>query len=137
MRSYPRNSPEAAGRIVALVLMADGNVCRSEIETIERLRGAESLGLPTGGFGPLLQTLCEDLLDGICTTGSVRACLDDATLAALFREVDSPALQREVLRLVEALAGADRHDAEGESFVIDAARRHWRLPAEAEAALER
>jgi hypothetical protein len=37
MRSYPRNSPEAAARIVALVLICDGHVCRSEVETLHRL----------------------------------------------------------------------------------------------------
>ncbi len=30
LKNYPLNSPEAAGRIVALVLMSDGHVCRSE-----------------------------------------------------------------------------------------------------------
>ena len=35
MRTYPRNSPEAAARIVALVLISDGHVCRSEIETLQ------------------------------------------------------------------------------------------------------
>ncbi|CAN7553016.1 hypothetical protein LJR118_004018 [Acidovorax sp. LjRoot118] len=28
MRSYPHNSPEAAARIVALLLISDGNVSR-------------------------------------------------------------------------------------------------------------
>jgi hypothetical protein len=34
MRSYSRNSPEAAARIVALVLIADGHVCRSEFDVL-------------------------------------------------------------------------------------------------------
>jgi len=30
MRTYPRNSPQAAARILALVLISDGHVSRSE-----------------------------------------------------------------------------------------------------------
>ena len=44
MRSYPRNSPEAAARIVALVLISDGNVCRTEIEALQRLEVERELG---------------------------------------------------------------------------------------------
>lgn len=34
MRSYPRNSPQAAARIVALLLIADGHVSRSEMDAL-------------------------------------------------------------------------------------------------------
>lgn len=36
MRSYPANSPEAAARIVALALVADGHVSLIEIDTLQR-----------------------------------------------------------------------------------------------------
>jgi hypothetical protein len=136
MRSYPRNSPEAAGRIVALVLLADGHVCSSEIEVLRRLDAGRTLGLPPGGFQRLLQQLSEDLMDGLCATGSLLSSLDEATLRALLCEVDAPELQREVLRLVRAAVAADRHLAEAEQVVIEAARRHWpQADADAAAAL--
>ena len=31
MRSYPRNSPQAATRILALAMLADGHQCASEL----------------------------------------------------------------------------------------------------------
>ena len=34
MRSYPCNSPQAAARIVALLLIADGHVSRSEMDAL-------------------------------------------------------------------------------------------------------
>ncbi len=34
MRSYPRNSPQAAARIVALLLIVDGHVSRSEMDAL-------------------------------------------------------------------------------------------------------
>ena len=64
MRSYPRNSPEAAARIVALVLIADGHVCRSEFDVFERLDGPRELGLQSDSLPRIVQTLCEDLLHG-------------------------------------------------------------------------
>ncbi len=36
MRTYPTNSPEAAARIVALALLADGHLSLIEIDALER-----------------------------------------------------------------------------------------------------
>ena len=58
MRSYPRNSPEAAARIVALVLIADGHVCRSEFDVFEQLDGSRELGLAPGSLPRIVQVLC-------------------------------------------------------------------------------
>src|SRR5574343_530827 len=126
MRSYPRNSPQAAARIVALVLISDGHVCRSEIETLQRLQVEHQLGLPEGSFAPLVHALCEDLLMGAWGSSSLMASMDEATLAALLAEVDDPDLQRRVLDLAAAAAQADRHLADAEIVVVNAARRQWR-----------
>jgi hypothetical protein len=127
MRSYPRNSPEAAARIVALVLIADGNVCRSEFDALNRLDAAGVLGLAPDGLPRIVQTLCEDLLMG--------GMVDDEGLALLMAEVDDPALQRTVLRLALAASQADRHLADGETLVLNAAARHWGIGAPALEAL--
>ncbi len=131
MRSYPRNSPEAAARIVALVLIADGHVCRTEFDVLNQLDAATQLGLPPDGLPRIVQTLCEDLLQSGDGGASMSGSLDDHTLAALMAEVDDPALQFKVVELAFAAARADRHLAEGEAVVLAAARRHWRLQAEA------
>lgn len=127
MRSYPRNSPEAAGRIVALVLMSDGHVCRSEIEVLERLGVHERLGLPPGAIPRLVQDLCEDLMSGLCATGSLIDGVDDAMLASFMAEVDDPALRARVLEMAEAITAADSHLADAELTVVAAARRHWAM----------
>ena len=133
MRSYPSNSPEAAARIVALVLIADGHVCRSEFDVFEQLDGPRQLGLEPGSLARVVQTLCEDLLMGDSGGGSLMGGVDDSSLASLMAELDDPALQRQVLRLAVAAARADGHLAEGEALVLAAARQHWGLVAEAEA----
>ena len=62
MRSYPRNSPEAAARIVALVLISDGHVCRSEFDILEQLGAQRELGLESQLLPQIVHTLCEELL---------------------------------------------------------------------------
>jgi hypothetical protein len=126
MRSYPRNSPEAAARIVALVLVADGHVCRSEIDALQRLQVEPTLGLAPGAFAQVVHTMCEDLLAGAYAGGSMMCSIDEPTLAALLSEIDDPALQATTLRLAAAAAEADRHLTDAEAMLVAAARRQWR-----------
>ncbi len=126
MRSYHRNSPEAAARIVALMLISDGHVCRSEIDALAQLNAARELGLQADGLPLIVQTLCEDLLMGH-HGGGMLGGVDDDTLAALMAEVDEPALQRKVLWLANAAARGDGHLADGETLLLEAAHRHWEL----------
>ena len=60
MRSYPRNSPEAVARVIALLLISDGHVSRSELDALHGLHIEQDLGLPRGGFAKVLHGLCED-----------------------------------------------------------------------------
>ena len=127
MRSYPRNSPEAAARIVALVLIADGHVCSSEFEVLQELGAERELGLAPGHLPLIVHTLCEELLAVGYDPGSLTGSVDDGTLASLMGEVTDPALQRTVLQLCLAAVSADGHLADGEAWLVEAARRHWQL----------
>jgi hypothetical protein len=125
MRSYPLNSPEAAARIVALVLVSDGHVCSSEFEALTRLDSARDLGLPAQRLPVIVQTLCEDLLMDGLDGSSLLARVDDAWLASLLAEVDEPLLQGKVLRMAAAAADADKHLSDGEAAMLGAIGRHW------------
>ncbi len=127
MRSYPHNSPEAAARIVALVLISDGHVCSSEFDILKQLGAERELGLEPQLLPHIVHTLCEELLAGGYATGSLMDNVDDRTLASLMAEISDPALQRTVLRLSLAAARADGHLADGETVVLEAARHHWQL----------
>jgi len=127
VRSYPRNSPEAAARIVALVLIADGQVCSSEFEVLKQLGAERELGLEPQLLPHIVYTLCEELLAGGYEKDSHIGKVDSSALASLMAEVSDPALQRKVLRLSLAAARADGHLADGEIVVVEAARHHWKL----------
>ena len=127
MRSFHRNSPEAAARIVALVLICDGHVCRSELDALERLRIEHALKLDPGGFSRVVHLLCEDLLVSAYASDAMTGRVDAATLVALLAEIDDPALQRRVLALAEAAAGADHHLSDAEAMLLRTARQQWRI----------
>lgn len=129
MRSYPRNSPQAATRILALAMLADGHQCNSELALLERLQVHDQLGLSRAELHAVVHTFCEDLM-----VFSVGMCWADLSklkpdpLRQLLGEVDDPALQSQVLELCISLVAADRHLADGESVVLAAALLQWRLP---------
>lgn len=125
MRSYPRNSPEAAARIVALTLLADGHLSRSELDVLERRKAAQTLGLAPDGLHQVLHTLCEDLLAGAHQNWADACKVDPATLSELLSEITDPALRLKVMRLCVDVANADQHVAEGESVVLSAVLDHW------------
>ncbi len=125
MRNYPCNSPEAAARLVALVLIADGHVSRVELDALETMQVEQTLGLAPGGFAEVVQHTCEDLMLGASGQASLVCQVDEQTLDLLLDEVTDPALQQCTLLLAAAVAVADRHMADAESVVLEAAHRRW------------
>lgn len=121
MRSYLHNSPQAAARIVALSMIADGHLSQREVLALESLEIHRQLDLAPAGLHDVLQALCEDLL--ICANDCwSNVCrIDAGTLAQLLAEVGDPLLQSKVLELCVRTVEADGHITEGESRLVGAA----------------
>jgi uncharacterized tellurite resistance protein B-like protein len=130
MRTYPIDSPQAAARIVALTLVADGHVSRTELDVLERTGALEQLGLDRHQMQSVLQGLCEDLLDSRHPQWTQACQLDSRTLSQLMAEIEAPALRAVVLRLCVAVAEADGDVADGESMVLVNAVEQWGLQHE-------
>jgi hypothetical protein len=128
MRSYPRNSPQAAARIVALALLADGNLCKSEMEVLAQHAAHAQLGLSPAGLHDVLHDLCLDMLAASELAWGGSSQLDRSTMAEILAEVSDPDLQLKVLKLCVAVVETDEHVAEGESTVLAAALAHWGVP---------
>jgi uncharacterized tellurite resistance protein B-like protein len=127
MRTYPTNSPQAATRLLAMALLADGNYSMTEIRALDRLEAPRRLGLPADQLKTVIDDFCQDLLNAAQGDWSGSAQLDDATRQALMNEVQDPALRWQVMELCEAVALADGHLAEGEAHMLDALLKAWRL----------
>jgi hypothetical protein len=64
LRSYPRNSPQAAARIVALAPIANGRVKTVEIAALDALGALGRLGVTRPRWQAVIGELCADLLHG-------------------------------------------------------------------------
>lgn len=126
MRTYPTNSPEAAARIVALALLADGHLSLIEIDALERHHVAARVGLTPEGLRTVLHDLCSDLLVQAPMAWHDATQIDPRLLRDLFAEVDDPALCAELLQLCRTVIEADRHVTDGEALMLSRAFVHWR-----------
>ena len=122
MRTYPINSSHAAGRILALTMVVDGNLAPSELAALDRTRILRHVALDPDLFQQLLQDLCDDLL-----TGAVRGVvqLDRALIDELLLEIEQPDLRRQLLQAMWNIADADGWLADGEAVLLARASIKW------------
>ncbi len=127
MRNYPIDSPQAAARIIALTVVADGEIDQAELDLLDRLGLEAQLGLAPGAFHGVLDAFCEDLLSSQQLLMADVCPVDNATLAQLMGDIQSPALRKQLLRFCIDIAESDAHVAQGEAIVLNAAVEHWAL----------
>ena len=133
-RSYPRNSPQAAGRLIALALISDGEINAAEWDVLCDTGALAQVGLAGHEWHDIVDGLCHDML---ATAPAGAMCrIESETMARWFAEVDDPQLQRLVIEVSAALIAADGHVDDGESVVLRSALEHWVLPADAQAEFE-
>lgn len=108
MRSYPLNSPEAAGRIVALAALADGHVCKAEHDALHAPDTLHAIGLPRTRMAQILHEVCEDLLATSSPTWPADPTLTVQAMGPLLTEIDQTALRHAVLALCQRTVEADR-----------------------------
>lgn len=125
MRTYPTNSPQAAARIVALATLADGHLCKSELDALARADPLGQIGLTPPELQAVLHTLCEDLLATADHSWEAACRIDPQTFTALLSEIDDPQLQQKVLLLCATVFAADAHLADGERAMLEAAVEQW------------
>lgn len=127
MRTYPQNSPQAAARILALTMLADGHVSQTELDTLDQLQACDALGMPQQQLHEVVHAVCEDLVTQSSGSWCSAFQLDAQTLDALLTEVDDPALRQTIWHLCLSIAQADGHLAEGESEVLRQVLKQWKL----------
>lgn len=125
MRTYLSNSPEAAARIVALALMADGTVDQSETRLLERQGTIRRLGLSHEQFDKIFYEFAEDMLIKANRLSSGMLELDAKSVDKLLNEISDPLLQKKILRVMLDIVNADRRLTAGEAALIAQALRSW------------
>jgi len=127
MQIYAINSPQAAACIVALTLVADGDIGVAELQRLDDLKVHEQLNLSQDELHRVMKTFCQDMLRSPQLNWSDVCPLGERELASLLAQITQPALRQRVLHLCLQVAEADGHVAESESIVLNAAVEHWGL----------
>ena len=127
MRTYPHNSPQAAARIVALAMLADGDISRVELDALDRSGVHQQLGLRADDWDAVVHDFWDDLLEAAQLTWADTCSIDPRSLAELMAEIVDPALRLKVLRLCVSVVEADGNVDEGEAFMLGTAVEQWGL----------
>ena len=72
MRNYSPNSPEAIARLLAIFMIADGNMDPRELELLEKLHVYHLINLPRKQFAQVLRDVCDDISDEASDDGSIK-----------------------------------------------------------------
>lgn len=129
MRSYPVNSPQAAARVLSLLMLADGHLSRPELDQLARMDAHGRLGLERDEMFKVLNTYCEDRLQATHMNWAEACQIDPPTLRQLLAEIEAPELRRTLMDLCVALVGVDTEVADDERRVLNEAALAWGLPA--------
>lgn len=122
MRPYVIDSPHAAGRLLALTMIVDGNLAQTELSALHRSRILQYVQLSEPQFRTLLQDLCDDLLTS-SAQGLVK--LEPALIDSLLQEIADPDLRRNLLQAMWRIADADDWLADGEAVLLGRASVLW------------
>ena len=133
-RHYPRNSPQAAGRILATALLANGDIKDVEWQRLADTQAFDRLDLHGLQWHVVLDELCQDLMTGVRPGRDI--LIDGPTLAAWLDEIDNVALQALVIKLCAQVIEADGEVHPGESMLLRAALERWVLPMEDQECVE-
>lgn len=124
MKAYPVNSPEAAARVLAMAMLADGQYSMTEIRALDQQQVPTRLGLTAEAFKSVVDDFCQDLL--LANAGQWTGEVDPTTRQQLMSEITDRHLQDLILQQCEALMLADGHLADGEVDLLDALSAAWR-----------
>lgn len=125
LRTYPTNSPEAAGRVLAMALFSDGRCSAVELDTLKHLKAAERLGLTHNALNDVIHGFAQDMLptrDGELLTFDR---MDAPTRDALLGNITDAYLQVELQTLAHEVVVADGHLADGEAALVDTLWSRW------------
>ena len=128
MRTYPRNSPEAMARIIALILLADGDLDDGEVEMLDDLGVYDRLGVSRKTFIRVVQEYFEDLLHD--DTGDRIRLLDAKRLDVVLDGVDDDKKRVDLAAMMLSLISADGNMNDAELATLRHVLAHWGLTLE-------
>lgn len=122
MRAYQPDSPNAAGRLLALTMIVDGKLAMSELAALDSSKILDHIDIDLPDFQRMLQDLCDDLLS---SQDGDAVPLDDAAIDRVLAEISDPDLRRQLLDAMWRIADADDWLADAEAVLLTRASNAW------------
>jgi hypothetical protein len=123
---YPENSPQALLRVIALFIVADGEVADAEIDICEHLGVLEAVGGDRETFARIFDAYCDDLIVHTGTRHLV-ALTDPDWVDAILAPVTDPDSRRLLARTLLVVARSDGWFADAELKVVRQVLDRWGL----------
>ncbi|MDM7951443.1 TerB family tellurite resistance protein [Hydrogenophaga sp.] len=127
MQSFEINSPQAAAQVVALALVADGEIGHDELALLDSMNVHEQLDLARDEMFDVMRDFCREALSSPPSAWSHDCPLDEREVTQLMAQITQPVLRQRVLQICVQIAEADGEVADGESLVLNAVVEHWGL----------
>ncbi|MET7015065.1 hypothetical protein ABXR19_12755 [Uliginosibacterium flavum] len=127
MRSYAKNSPEAAARFLVLTALADGDLDRLELSALDDFPALTKLGVDRDLIDTVLGDFCEDAQRSQRVDADFNLQFRPGDVARLLADIDRPDLQRSLCRAALSVIAADQNVHRGESILLWAALDAWDL----------
>lgn len=128
MQRYLTNSPHAAAQVVALTVLADGVLSRSEIGALFGSQTYEQLAINTTEMQGLVEALALDLSQLGTAAWTHEGKLKPLLAIRVLEGVTAPALSLKTLQLCKLMAESDFHDCQSERALLRRASDNWVLP---------
>lgn len=126
---YTENSPQALLRVLALFIVADGEVADAELDICERLGVLEAVGGDRETFARVFDAYCDDLIVHAGTRRLV-ALADAEWVDAILAAVTDPDSRRLLARTLLVVARSDGWFADAELKVVRQVLDRWGLTLE-------
>ncbi|MDK2126097.1 tellurite resistance TerB family protein [Parachitinimonas caeni] len=126
MKKYAQNSPEAAARLLVMLMVSDGNMDPRELDEIEHLHIYEALNISRKQFIQVLHDYCNDLSDEADESGQIHL-IDRQRIDDLLDTVVDPKLRLLVATLALDLCKADEDISDAEMAIYAHMLDRWHL----------
>ena len=129
MKTYKQNSPEAMARILAMLMVADGQMDDRELELLDKLNIYGILGIDRKKFIDVLHHYCTDLTDSADAEGTVRL-VDRERINELLDCIDEPKKRLLLCAMALDMSKADNDFSDVEMAIFTHMLDRWHLTLE-------
>jgi uncharacterized tellurite resistance protein B-like protein len=127
MRHYKTDSTQAAARILALTLLADGGLDQAELDSLAHSRLLRRLGLRREELDRIVREYCEDLQLSADYLDSLRLQPAEEVVRALLDDIHDPQLRLALLEDMQQIIAADGVETPAEVDLLAGALQQWGL----------